>query len=58
MQFGNKLREYGDIRRKIAEMQTRQYVCESIVYMLAGNMDLGVQEFQIEAAIAKVLSSV
>jgi hypothetical protein len=29
-----------------------------MVYMLAGNMDRGIDEFQIEAAIGKVLTSV
>uniref|UniRef100_A0A915DQW0 Acyl-CoA dehydrogenase/oxidase C-terminal domain-containing protein n=1 Tax=Ditylenchus dipsaci TaxID=166011 RepID=A0A915DQW0_9BILA len=38
-------------------MIIQHYVTESIVYMLASNLDGGVPEFQLEAAIAKVVAS-
>lgn len=43
---------------KLANMLARHYATESIVYLLASNMDRGVQEYQLEAAIAKVMASV
>lgn len=36
----------------------RHYATESILYMLASNMDAGVQDYQLEAACAKVFASV
>uniref|UniRef100_A0A915EDI9 Acyl-CoA dehydrogenase/oxidase C-terminal domain-containing protein n=1 Tax=Ditylenchus dipsaci TaxID=166011 RepID=A0A915EDI9_9BILA len=57
VQFGKKLREFGNVHEKLADMIVRHYVTESIVYMLASNMDAGVPEFQLEAAIAKVVAS-
>lgn len=39
-------------------MLIRHYVTESIVYILASNMDRGIQDYQLEAAIAKVVASV
>lgn len=56
-QFGKKLKEFGNVHEKLADMVVRHYVTESIVYMLAANMDRGVQDYQLEAAIAKVLAS-
>lgn len=35
-------------------MAMLHYVTESMAYMVAGNMDRGFQDFQIEAAISKV----
>ena len=34
------------------------FLSQSIAYLLSGNMDKGSQEFQLEAAISKVFSSV
>lgn len=39
-------------------MIIRHYVTESIVYILASNMDCGIKDYQLEAAIAKVVASV
>uniref|UniRef100_A0A915D3B3 Acyl-CoA dehydrogenase/oxidase C-terminal domain-containing protein n=1 Tax=Ditylenchus dipsaci TaxID=166011 RepID=A0A915D3B3_9BILA len=57
VQFGKKLREFGNVHKKLTDMIIQHYVTESIVYMLASNVDGGVPEFQLEAAIAKVVAS-
>ncbi|CEF67376.1 Acyl-CoA oxidase/dehydrogenase, central domain and Acyl-CoA dehydrogenase/oxidase C-terminal domain and Acyl-CoA dehydrogenase/oxidase, N-terminal and middle domain and Acyl-CoA dehydrogenase/oxidase, N-terminal domain-containing protein [Strongyloides ratti] len=56
-QFGHKLQEYVNVHEKLAGMLVRHYATESMLYMLASNMDAGVTDFQLEAAIAKVYSS-
>ncbi|GMR37631.1 hypothetical protein PMAYCL1PPCAC_07826, partial [Pristionchus mayeri] len=56
-QFGSKLEEYGNVQEKLATMIAKQYACESILYILASNMDRGIQDYQLEAAIAKVFTS-
>uniref|UniRef100_A0A0K0DXU5 Very long-chain specific acyl-CoA dehydrogenase, mitochondrial n=1 Tax=Strongyloides stercoralis TaxID=6248 RepID=A0A0K0DXU5_STRER len=56
-QFGHKLQEYVNVHEKIAGMLVRHYASESMLYMLASNMDAGVTDFQLEAAIAKVYAS-
>ncbi|GMS85400.1 hypothetical protein PENTCL1PPCAC_7575, partial [Pristionchus entomophagus] len=56
-QFGHKLEEYGNVQEKLANMIAKQYACESILYILASNMDRGIQDYQLEAAIAKVFTS-
>ena len=56
-QFGKKLMEFGDVQEKLADMLVRHYVTESIVYMLAGSMDKGVTDYQLEAAIGKIAAS-
>ncbi|KAK6048242.1 hypothetical protein COOONC_14253 [Cooperia oncophora] len=38
-------------------MVARHYATESIVYLLAANMDRGIQDYQLEAAIGKVAAS-
>ncbi|RWS12073.1 very long-chain specific acyl-CoA dehydrogenase-like protein [Dinothrombium tinctorium] len=57
VQFGNKISTYGAIQEKIARMAMAQYTGESLAYMIAGNMDSGYKDFQLEAAIGKVFSS-
>jgi len=57
LQFGKTIDNFGSIQEKISRMIMRQYVTESMAYMIAGNMDKGSQEFQIEAAISKVFAS-
>ncbi|KAE9547377.1 hypothetical protein FO519_009411 [Halicephalobus sp. NKZ332] len=57
VQFGKKLIEFGDVQEKLADMVTRHYATESIVYMLAANMDKGISDYQLEAAIGKVAAS-
>jgi very long chain acyl-CoA dehydrogenase len=57
VQFGKKIMEYGNVQEKISDMIQRIYATESIVYMLASNMDRGVLDYQLEAAIGKVMAS-
>jgi len=56
-QFGRKINTFGAIQEKLAIMAIKHYVCESIAYSVAGNMDRGFQDFQIEAAISKIFAS-
>lgn len=56
-QFGKKLMEFGDVQEKLADMIVRHYATESVVYMLAGSMDKGVLDYQLEAAIGKIAAS-
>uniref|UniRef100_A0A1I7WRI3 Very long-chain specific acyl-CoA dehydrogenase, mitochondrial n=1 Tax=Heterorhabditis bacteriophora TaxID=37862 RepID=A0A1I7WRI3_HETBA len=58
IQFGKKLEEFGNVQEKLANMVARHYATESIVYMLAANMDKGIKDYQLEAAIGKVFASV
>ncbi|ODM98031.1 Very long-chain specific acyl-CoA dehydrogenase, mitochondrial [Orchesella cincta] len=57
LQFGRKIETFGAIQEKIARMAIKHYVCESIAYMVAGNMDRGFSDYQVEAAISKVYAS-
>ncbi|XP_015784565.1 very long-chain specific acyl-CoA dehydrogenase, mitochondrial-like [Tetranychus urticae] len=57
IQFGDKIASFGTIQEKIARMALAQYITESMTYMVAGNMDKGSTEFQLEAAISKVFGS-
>jgi very long chain acyl-CoA dehydrogenase len=57
VQFGSKLESYGVVQEKIAMMALRQYVTESMAFLLSGNMDKGSLEYQLEAAISKIYSS-
>jgi len=56
-QFGKPIASFGLIKQKISDMVVRCYVSESVVNMLAGLIDQGYQDYAIEAAISKVLSS-
>ncbi|TMS33817.1 hypothetical protein L596_001509 [Steinernema carpocapsae] len=56
-QFGRKIQDFGRVKEQLTDMVLRHYATESIVYMLAANMDRGVEEYQLEAAIGKVMSS-
>ncbi|XP_053205999.1 very long-chain specific acyl-CoA dehydrogenase, mitochondrial-like [Panonychus citri] len=57
VQFGDKISTFGTIQEKIARMAIAHYITESMTYMVAGNMDKGSTEFQLEAAISKVFAS-
>lgn len=57
VQFGRRIDSYGTIQEKIAQMAIKQYVTESMAYMISGNMDQGFKDFQIEAAIGKIYAS-
>merc|ERR1719208_352130 len=56
-QFGGRIDSYGAIQEKIARMSMLHYATESMAYMVAGVMDQGHKEYQLEAAISKVFSS-
>ncbi|XP_065177971.1 very long-chain specific acyl-CoA dehydrogenase, mitochondrial-like isoform X2 [Sycon ciliatum] len=56
-QFKAKIHTFGAIQEKLARMSAACYATESIAYMLSSNMDRGVTEFQVEAAIGKVFAS-
>lgn len=53
-QFGSLLCNFENVQEKIALMAMRQYVNESMCYMISSNMDRGIKDFQLEAAISKV----
>ena len=66
--FGKAIGEFGLIRQKLAAIASETYACESLVYRTAGLMEASVQaqapnpvagleEFAIEASIAKVFGS-
>lgn len=57
IQFGKHISDFGVIQEKIAKMSVDHYVAESMAYVIANNMDKGIVDFQIEAAIAKVFCS-
>lgn len=57
LQFGKKIENYGAIQEKLARMAMHQYATQSMAYMIAGNMDLGSQDYHLEAAISKVFGS-
>merc|ERR1719204_636274 len=56
-QFGGRIDSYGAIQEKIARMSMLHYATESMAYMVAGVMDQGHKEYQLEAAISKVFAS-
>lgn len=57
VQFQRKLIEYQSIQEKIAKMAIAHYAVESVAYAVSNNMDKGIKEYQVEAAISKVLGS-
>ena len=57
VQFGSKISTFGGIQEKIARMTMLHYVGESLAYMVAGNMDRGAKDFQLEAAVGKIFAS-
>ena len=57
IQFGKRICEFGDVQEKVADMIQRIYATESLVYLLASNMDRDVMDYQLEAAIGKVMAS-
>lgn len=56
-QFGQTITSYGNIQEKLVRMEMRQYVTESLAFLLAQNMDRGIPEYQCEAAIGKIFAS-
>merc|ERR1711992_506495 len=56
-QFGSRIDGYGAIQEKIARMSMLHYATESLAYMVAGIMDQGHKDYQLEAAVSKIFSS-
>lgn len=56
-QFNDKLRNFQAIQGKFADMEVTMFAAESLAYMVAGSMDAGSNDYQIEAAISKVFAS-
>lgn len=56
-QFGKTIEHYGSIQEKLGRMAALQYVTQSLAFLLAGNMDNGATEYQVESAAAKVFAS-
>jgi alkylation response protein AidB-like acyl-CoA dehydrogenase len=56
-QFGQPIASFGLIQQKLAQMAIDCYAAESVVNMVAGLVDRGFEETQVEAAISKVLAS-
>lgn len=56
-QFGKRLREFGLIKKKFAEMALQTYAAESMTYMTCALMDRGGRDYAIEAAMSKVFAS-
>merc|ERR1711972_211599 len=48
---------YGAVQEKIARMSMIHYATESMAYMVAGTMDAGYDDYQLEAAISKIFAS-
>merc|ERR1719350_454584 len=57
VQFGSRIDGYGAIQEKIAKMSMIHYATESMAYMVAGTMDSGYEDYQLEAAISKIFAS-
>lgn len=57
VQFRTEISNFGAIQEKISRMIMKHYVTESMAYLVSANMDQGIKEFQIEAAISKVYAS-
>jgi len=56
-QFGSRIDSFQAIQEKLARMSMCQYATESIAYMVAGTMDRGYEDYQLEAAISKIFAS-
>ncbi len=56
-QFGQPIASFGLVQQKIAQMAIDCYAAESVVNMVAGLVDRGFEETQVEAAVSKVLAS-
>ncbi|BFF95062.1 very long-chain specific acyl-CoA dehydrogenase mitochondrial [Drosophila madeirensis] len=57
VQFGQKLKNYGSIQEKLAQMSILQYATESMAFTISQNMDGGSQDYHLEAAISKIYAS-
>ncbi|XP_053691789.1 very long-chain specific acyl-CoA dehydrogenase, mitochondrial-like [Sabethes cyaneus] len=57
IQFGRKIKEFGNVQEKLARMAMLQYVSQSMTYVIVGNIDAGVCDNQLEMAISKIFST-
>jgi len=57
VQFGKPISEFGLIKQKVGQMVVDCYATEAVVSMVAGLVDRGFEEYQVEAAISKVFAS-
>ncbi|BDG03228.1 acyl-CoA dehydrogenase family protein [Anaeromyxobacter oryzae] len=57
VQFGKPIASFESIQQKIGQMVVDCYAAESVVNLVAGLVDRGFEETQVEAAISKVLAS-
>lgn len=57
VQFGTKLKDFDLIKGKFSAMAMKCYATESLAYTVAGNMDRGSRDYQLEAACSKVFAS-
>ncbi|XP_058798287.1 very long-chain specific acyl-CoA dehydrogenase, mitochondrial-like [Phymastichus coffea] len=57
VQFGKTIDNYGTIQEKLARMAMLQYITQSMAYMISGMMDMGYQDYHLEAAISKIFAS-
>ncbi|KAL3994288.1 Acyl-CoA dehydrogenase C-terminal domain family protein [Acanthocheilonema viteae] len=56
-QFGRKLKEFGNVQEQLTDMVLRHYATESLVYMLSASMDRGIMDYELEAAVGKIMAS-
>jgi alkylation response protein AidB-like acyl-CoA dehydrogenase len=57
VQFGRPIASFATIQQKIGQMVVDCYAAESVVNLVAGLVDRGFDEYAVEAAISKVLST-
>ncbi len=56
-QFGRVISDFGLIKDKIGRMMVDIYAAESMLFLTAGLMDRGTEDFSIESAVCKILTS-
>jgi len=56
-QFDAPIAEFGLIREKISQMTIDCFAAESVVWMVAHDIDSGIEDYSVEAAISKVFAS-
>jgi len=56
-QFGTKIKDFPIIKDKIARNALRIYATESMTYLVSSLMDMGSQDYELEAASLKVFAS-
>jgi alkylation response protein AidB-like acyl-CoA dehydrogenase len=57
VQFGRPVSSFASVAEKIGQMTIDCYVAESVVSLVAGLVDRGYEDYAVEAAISKVLST-